>query len=77
MLNEREVLLFSDKREKLVQTLKSILDDRLVVENRSGAGLQGGHEEDNGDRKTEQLHFACWALFLTEFNGGVARNGLS
>ena len=51
-----KILLFSEKREELVQTSRDILDDRLIVENRSRAGLQGGYEADSDDRKTEQLH---------------------
>ena len=72
MLGRHEVLLFSENREKLVQALKSLLDYRLVVKNWSRAGLQGGHQADNGDRKTKKLHvaIACRLLYF-EF-GGVA-----
>ena len=68
MLSGHKVLLFSEKREEFVQTLKSILDKRLVFENRSRVGLQRGHEANDDDRKTEKLHVVCWILdSLTEF----------
>ena len=75
MLCGYKILLFGEKREELVQTLKGILDDRLVVENRSRAGLQGGHEADSDDRKTEQLHVACGYSSPSYRVGGVAEIG--
>ena len=75
VLSGHKVLLFSEKREEFVQTLKSILDNRLVFKNRSRVGLQRGHKANGDDRETEKLHVVCWIPdTLTEF-GGVAEIG--